>query len=101
MAKKSKVIQNQRRIALSAKYRPIRAELRATANNIKLSEEERAQARLKLAKLPRDTSPLRVRNRCALSGRPRGFLAKFSLSRIAFRELALRGLIPGVTKASW
>lgn len=101
MAKLSKVLKNKKRIALSTKYGPVRAELRAKAVDMKLSDEERLAARLKLQKLPRDTSPIRVRSRCELTGRPRGNLRKFGLSRMKFRQLAHRGAIPGVTKSSW
>lgn len=101
MAKLSKVNKNNYRKKLSAKYGPIRTELREKAVNMKLSEEERQAARLKLQKLPRDTSPIRVRSRCELTGRPRGNLKKFGLSRMKFRQLAHKGAIPGVTKSSW
>lgn len=66
-----------------------------------LSDEDREQARIALNKMPRDSSPIRLRNRCAMTGRPRGYLRKFKLSRLTFRELALMGFIPGVTKSSW
>ncbi len=101
MAKLSSIIKNDRRRVLAKKYGPLRAELRAKAINMKLSDEDRQAARLKLQKMPRDTSPSRVRSRCKLSGRPRGNLRKFGLSRMAFRAMAHRGLVPGVTKASW
>ena len=101
MAKKSSVLKNNRRRALSNRYRKYRAELRATAVNMKLSDDDRSAAQLKLQKLPRDTSPTRVVNRCYLTGRPRGTLQKFGLGRLAFRQLAHAGKIPGVTKASW
>jgi small subunit ribosomal protein S14 len=71
------------------------------AADIHSSEEERAAARLQLNKMPRDSNQIRLRNRCALTGRARGFMRKFKLSRLTFREMALVGLIPGVTKASW
>lgn len=101
MAKLSSVNKNNRRIALSEKYGRIRTELRKKANNINLPDEERAAARLKLQKMPRDTSPIRTTVRCYLTGRPRGNYRKFGLSRMAFRSLAHKGLLPGVTKASW
>lgn len=101
MAKLSSINKNERRRALAKKYGPIRAKLRAEAVNMKLSDEDRAAARLKLEKMPRDTSPCRVRSRCKLTGRPRGNLRKFALSRMQFRKMAHLGLIPGVTKASW
>ncbi|NJL25698.1 MAG: 30S ribosomal protein S14 [Calothrix sp. SM1_5_4] len=101
MAKLSSVLKNERRKAMAEKYGRYRAELRKKANNINLPEEERAAARLKLQKLPRDTSPNRVTVRCYLTGRPRGNYRKFGLSRMMFRQLAHKGLLPGVTKASW
>jgi small subunit ribosomal protein S14 len=101
MAKLSSINKNERRREKSKKYGPLRAELRAKAVNLKLSDDERQAASLKLQKLPRDTSPIRVRSRCRLTGRPRGNLRKFALSRMQFRMLAHKGLIPGVTKASW
>ncbi|NCN41984.1 30S ribosomal protein S14 [bacterium] len=101
MAKLSMVVKNEERKKLSEKWGPIRAELRKKAVNMKLSEEERDAARLKLQKMPRNTSPNRVVTRCHLSGRPRGVYRQFMLSRMAFRELAHKGLLPGVTKASW
>ncbi len=101
MAKKSKIITNNKRKALVERHRALRIELRKKSVDMKLSEEERAAARKKLQSLPRNSAEVRVRNRCELSGRPRGFIGKFNLSRIAFRELALKGHIPGVTKSSW
>lgn len=101
MAKLSSIHKNDRRRKLAEKYGRYRTELRKKANNPNLPDEERAAARLKLEKLPRDTSPTRVTVRCYLTGRPRGNYRKFGLSRIAFRQLAHRGLLPGVTKASW
>ena len=101
MAKLSAIHKNERRRALAEKYGRYRTELRKKANNPNLSDEERAAARLKLQKLPRDTSPTRVTVRCDLTGRPRGNFRKFGLSRIAFRQLAHKGLLPGVTKSSW
>jgi small subunit ribosomal protein S14 len=84
-----------------AKFAPKRALLLATIANVKMGEEERAAARLKLQALPRDSSPVRLRNRCALTGRPRGTFKKFGLGRIKLREFAMRGEIPGIVKASW
>ena len=101
MAKLSSVNKNERRKALAEKYGRYRTELRDKANNPNVPEDERAVARLKLQKLPRDTSPIRTTVRCMLTGRPRGNYRKFGLSRMAFRALAHRGLLPGVTKASW
>ena len=101
MAKKSSIEKNNKRKKMAEKYAPLRAELRKKVSDLKLSEEERYEAHLKLQKLPRDTSRCRVITRCFVTGRPRGNLRKFGLSRIAFREMALKGLLPGVTKASW
>jgi small subunit ribosomal protein S14 len=101
MAKLSSINKNERRRQLAEKYGRYRTELRKKANNPHVQDEERAAARLKLEKLPRDTNPNRVTTRCYLSGRPRGNFRKFGLSRMAFRELAHRGLLPGVTKSSW
>ncbi|MGE4130070.1 MAG: 30S ribosomal protein S14 [Bdellovibrionales bacterium] len=101
MAKLSSINKNERRRQMAEKFGRYRTELRKKANNPNLPDEVRAEARLKLEKLPRDTSPIRTTVRCSLSGRPRGNYRKFGLSRIAFRELAHRGLLPGVTKASW
>jgi len=101
MAKKSSVEKNERKKKLAAKQGPIRAKLRKQAVNMNLSDEDREAAQLKLQKLPRDGAPSRVVNRCYVTGRPRGYLRKFGLSRLSFRELAHKGVIPGVTKASW
>lgn len=101
MARKASIEKNNDRKEVSTKYWEHRRKLREDAVNFKLSEQERADARLKLEKLPRNTNPNRVINRCQLTGRPRGNYRKFGLSRIAFRELALAGRLPGVTKASW
>jgi small subunit ribosomal protein S14 len=101
MAKLSSVNKNNRRRELSTKHYKARRELRVQSLNPKLSEEERQAAFLKLQKMPRNGSPIRVVNRCMITGRPRGNLRKFGLCRIKFRELALMGKIPGVTKASW
>jgi small subunit ribosomal protein S14 len=101
MARLSAVVKNKKREKLAKKYAPKAAELKRKALDPKLSEEEREAARLKLQSLPRNGSPVRVRNRCELTGRPRGFFRDFKLSRNKFRELANNGLIPGVTKASW
>ncbi len=101
MARKASIEKNNKRKALAKKYFQARKDLRTKAVNMNLSEEERAEARKKLQGLPRDTNPNRVITRCELSGRPRGNYRKFGLSRIAFRQLALDGKLPGVTKASW
>lgn len=101
MAKRSSIEKNNKRIKMSKRLGPYRAELRKIVANPNLSDEERYEAHLKLQKLPRDSSPSRVVSRCFVTGRPRGTLRKFGLSRIAFREMALHGKLPGVTKASW
>ena len=101
MARLSAVVKNKKREKLAKKYAPKAAALRAKAIDPKVSEEEREAARLKLQKIPRNANLTRVRNRCELTGRPRGFYRDFKLSRNKFRELANNGLIPGVTKASW
>jgi len=101
MAKVAVINREQKRRELVAKFSAKRALLKATIQNTKLSDEERADARLKLQALPRNSSPVRLRNRCALTGRPRGTYKKFGLGRIKVREFAMRGEIPGVVKASW
>jgi small subunit ribosomal protein S14 len=101
MAKKALINREQKRRDTVKKFAGKRAELSAAISNMKLGEEERAAARLKLQALPRDSSPVRLRNRCALTGRPRGTFRKFGLGRIKVREFAMRGEIPGVVKASW
>ncbi len=101
MAKKGKIESNERRKRLVRKYAKKRAELLAIARDRSRPIEERFEAQMKLAKLPRNSAPIRVRNRCELTGRPRGYYRKFRLSRVALRELANQGLLPGVTKSSW
>ncbi len=101
MAKVAVINREQKRREMVAKFAAKRAMLKATIENTKLSDEERAEARLKLQALPRNSSPVRLRNRCALTGRPRGTFKKFGLGRIKVREFAMRGEIPGVVKASW
>jgi small subunit ribosomal protein S14 len=101
MAKKSAIERNTKRERLSKKFAGRRDRLKAIANDEARPMEERFSARLKLAQLPRNSSPVRVRLRCALTGRPRGNYRKFKLSRIALRELAAIGQIPGMTKSSW
>lgn len=101
MAKVSSVEKNRHRERLVKQYSGRRMRLKAIANNETLSLEERFKARLQLAELPRNSSPSRVRSRCQLTGRPRAVYRKFKLSRIALRELASAGLIPGMTKSSW
>jgi small subunit ribosomal protein S14 len=101
MAKLSLINRNQKRIATVEKFSAKRKELMAQARDPQLSDEERMAAREKLQRMPRDASPVRVRNRCALTGRPRGVFSKFGLGRNKLREIAMRGEVPGVTKASW
>lgn len=101
MAKKSVVNRDLKRRDTVKKYAAKRAELIAAIYNAKLGDEERQGARLKLQQLPRDASPVRLRNRCALTGRPRGVFRKFGLGRGKLRELAMHGEVPGVIKASW
>jgi small subunit ribosomal protein S14 len=101
MAKTSAVEKNNRRRKLVKQYANKRAQLKAIANNRSLSQEEQFEARLKLAELPRNSSPVRIRNRCEITGRPRAYYRKFKLSRIALRELASQGQIPGMVKSSW
>jgi small subunit ribosomal protein S14 len=101
MAKTSKIKKNEQRIALVAKHAVRRRELKAVVKSPSSTEEQRADAYAALRKMPRDASPSRVRNRCAMSGRSRAYLRQFGLSRIAFRDMALQGFIPGVRKASW
>ncbi len=101
MAKKSSVEKQKRRERLVKLKWDKRQELKDKIYNMNLPEEERESARISLNKMPRDSSPIRLRNRCQLTGRARGYLRKFKLSRLCFREFASQGLIPGVTKASW
>lgn len=101
MAKISKVVKNEKRKKTVAQYAAKRAELKKIINNPQSSIEQVDEAVIKLQELPRNASPVRVRNRCSLTGRPRGFLRKFGMSRVTFRELSLKGQIPGVTKSSW
>ncbi len=101
MAKKSAIEKNNRRAALVRRLADKRAQLKAIARDKSLPMEDRFDAQLKLAKLPRNSAPSRVRNRCELSGRPRGVYRKFKLSRIALRDLAARGQVPGMVKSSW
>ena len=101
MAKKSAVEKNARRARMAKKFAAKRARLREVARDRSLPPEERFQAYLKLAKLPRNGAAVRVRNRCVLSGRPRGYYRKFQLSRIALRDLASIGQLPGMVKSSW
>jgi small subunit ribosomal protein S14 len=101
MAKTSMVERNRKRQKLAKKYASRRATLKARAEDQSMPQEERFQARLKLAELPRNSSPVRVRNRCEVSGRPRGYYRKLRMSRVALRELTSNGLIPGMVKSSW
>jgi small subunit ribosomal protein S14 len=101
MAKTSQINRNKKREKMVAQYAAKRAALKAIAEDMKVPPEERFDARLKLAKLPRNSSKVRIHHRCELSGRSKGFYRKTKLSRIALRDLANFGQIPGMTKASW
>lgn len=101
MAKKSSVEKNNRRKRLVQLKWNKRQALKEKARDPNISEEERMKAREDLNKMPRDSSPIRVRNRCEITGRSRAFMRRFKLSRLTFRELASNGLIPGITKSSW
>ena len=101
MAKTSSVNKNKRRAQMTKRMAPKRSRLKAIADDRSLPPEERFAARLKLAELPRNSSATRIRNRCELTGRPRGYYRKFKLSRLALRELASAGQIPGMVKSSW
>jgi small subunit ribosomal protein S14 len=101
MPKTSAIERNKKRARLADKHRARRAELKAILADPSTSDEQFFDAQKKLQKLPRNSSPVRVRNRCSMSGRPRAYIRKFGVSRIQFRELALAGKIPGVTKSSW
>lgn len=101
MAKKSAIEKNNRRRRLVERYAAKRAELKAKALDENLPLEERFQARMDLAKLPRNSAPSRVRNRCEVTGRPRAYYRKLKMSRIALRELGSAGMIPGLVKSSW
>ena len=101
MAKLSSINKNERRKKLEKKYAAKYEKLKAIANDESLDETERLMARLKMAEIPRNANPTRVRNRCATTGRPRGYYRKFGINRIELRELGNRGMIPGLTKSSW
>ncbi|QYM79745.1 30S ribosomal protein S14 [Horticoccus luteus] len=101
MPKTSAIERNKKRVRLSEKFKAKRAELKALLVNPKATDEEFFAAQKSLQKLPRNSSKTRIRNRCSLSGRPRGYIGHFGVSRITFRELALAGKIPGVIKSSW
>ena len=101
MAKTSSIQRNLKRIKLVKKFSKKRANLKKIIKNRKLPLEERFAAQLKLAKIPRNSAKIRIRNRCEITGRPRGVYRKLRISRIALRDLASKGKIPGMTKASW
>jgi len=101
MAKKSKIARNKQRQAVVDRYAAKRLELKKTLVNENASDEEREAARVGLQKLPRNASPVRLRSRDAVDGRPRGVLTKFGISRVRFRDMAHRGELPGITKSSW
>ena len=101
MAKKSSIEKNNRRAKLAKKYSGRRSRLKEIAQNKSLPMEERFAAALKLAQVPRNSSKTRIRNRCEVTGRPRGFYRKLKMSRIALRDLGSQGLIPGLVKSSW
>ena len=101
MAKKSAIENNKRKMRLVKQFAGRRARLQAIADNMDLSMEERFEARLKLAALPRNSAQIRIRNRCEVTGRPRAYYRKLKMSRISLRDLASNGQIPGMTKSSW
>jgi small subunit ribosomal protein S14 len=101
MPKTSAIERNKKRIKLTAKFAAKRTELKAVLANPATTDEQFFAAQKKLQRLPKNSSRVRIRNRCSLSGRPRGFIGQFGVSRITFRELALNGKIPGVIKSSW
>lgn len=101
MSKLSLINRNEKRKKLVAKFSKKRAALEAVVGNQKIADEDRYEARLKLQALPRNANPTRIRNRCSLTGRPRGVYAKFGLGRNKLREYIMRGEVPGVVKASW
>ena len=101
MAKKSSIEKNNRRRKMTAQFAGKRTELKRVANDQSLTLEERFQARLKLAALPRNSAAVRIRNRCEITGRPRGVYRKLKMSRIAMRDLGSSGMIPGLVKSSW
>ena len=101
MPKTSAIQRNEKRKKLAAKFGKVRAELKAILKDPTTTDDAFYAAQKKLQKLPRNSSPTRIRNRCSMSGRPRAYIGKFGVSRIQFRELALAGKIPGVTKSSW
>jgi len=101
MAKTSMINREAKREKTVAKYAELRKQLKATIKNVNASEDERWAAMLKLQSLPRNASPIRLRNRCGITGRPHGYFRKFGLARIKLREAVMQGDVPGVVKASW
>ncbi|MBX3641118.1 MAG: 30S ribosomal protein S14 [Nitrosomonas sp.] len=101
MAKISIINRNLKRQLIVSKYSAVRKKLISIINDLSLSDDERFEARLKLQDLPRNASPVRLRNRCSITGRPRGVYTKFGLGRSKLRDIAMSGKIPGITKASW
>ena len=101
MAKRSQILRDQKRKRLIQKFAARRSELRKKLNDPEVSIEEKLEVQEHFAKLPRNSCPTRLKRRCAISGRPRGYYRKFGISRIALRELALKGMLPGVRKSSW
>ena len=101
MAKKAMIERNMKRERMAAKYASKRAELKRILSDPNTSDEQFYEAQRKLTKLPKNSNPIRIRNRCSITGRPRAYLRKYGVSRITFRELASEGKIPGVTKSSW
>ncbi|WGJ85660.1 MULTISPECIES: 30S ribosomal protein S14 [Gordonia] len=101
MAKKSKIVRNEQRREVVARYADLRAELKRASVAASSTSEERSEALRRLQRLPRNASPTRLRNRDAVDGRPRGYIGKAGLSRVRFRELAHRGELPGIQKSSW
>ena len=101
MAKKSSIEKNDRRKRMTLRYATKRKALKAVMRNPRATDGQKRTAQAAMQKLPRNSAPERIRNRCSMTGRARGYVAMFGLSRIAFREMALMGLIPGVRKASW
>ncbi len=101
MAKQSMINREVKREKAVAKYAELRQQLKATIKNVNATDEERWAAMLKLQSLPRNSSPIRLRNRCGVTGRPHGYFRKFGLARIKLREAVMQGDVPGVVKASW
>ncbi len=101
MAKTSKVARNEQRVQMADKFRAKREELRARSKDMTLTLEERMEARVALTQLPRNSARNRIRNRCKITGRPRGYVGRIGISRVALRKLAHEGVLPGLSKASW